>query len=203
MTPSGIDRFLPPGGISRDEEERKKRDLPHHLRPVFAKPMNREHLRSWLLSFASTDECAELTELLSRGLLQRELEFSVPFGEAKLVGGIDLYWEDEDGCHVRDWKITLVDRAPDELYREQVNFYALACGIARGHDKVDAGLIYLRPGKSQDELAKRWTPGDLNAIGDGVRRAAKIAATGPFEARKDRCRQCPFASFCGTSIHGT
>jgi ATP-dependent exoDNAse (exonuclease V) beta subunit len=202
MTPAGIDRFLPLGKINRDEEERNKRDLPPYLRPVFAKPMNREHLRSWLLDFASTDECAELMELLSRGLLQRELEFSVPFGATKLVGGIDLYWEDEDGCHVRDWKITLVDRAPDELYREQVNFYALACGIARGQDKVDAGLIYLRPGKSQGGAARRWMSDDLKAIGSGVLDAAKIAATGPFEAKKDRCRRCPFISFCGARTHG-
>jgi hypothetical protein len=201
MKLAGMDRLLPPGDLPYDIGERIKRTLPAFLRPIFASKRDREILRSWLESFSATDECARLRELAERGALRRELAFLVPFEGANLVGSMDLYWEDKRGGHVRDWKITLVDRAPEELYREQVNFYALVCRIASRDDDaqekpIDAGLIYLRPSASRGPVSEGWDAGDLKDTEDNVKRVIEIAASGPFEPNKDRCRRCPFRAFC-------
>ncbi|MDR1020115.1 MAG: UvrD-helicase domain-containing protein, partial [Synergistaceae bacterium] len=155
FTAGGLDRLLPPGGLSKVTEERIKRGLPSFLRPVFASSRNREALRSWLLAFAVSDECTMLRELNIDGTLRKELSFVISFKGTRLAGSIDLYWEDSGGTHVRDWKITQAERAPDELYREQVNFYSAVCKTAAGPvngkpaQKTDAGLIYLRPGNER------------------------------------------------------
>ncbi|MDR3322453.1 MAG: UvrD-helicase domain-containing protein [Synergistaceae bacterium] len=201
LSVGGIGRCLPPYGLSKDDEERARRRVPSFLRPVFASGRNREALRSWLSDFASTDECEKLRLLLSCGALRRELAFTLPFGGADLVGRIDVCWEDGDGFHVRDWKITQVDRAPDELYREQVNFYALVCRLARaaGDDApVDAGLIHIRPAPSS-EPQHAWSVWDWSAVERAVLHAAEAAASGPFHPAAERCPRCPFMSFCRSS----
>jgi ATP-dependent exoDNAse (exonuclease V) beta subunit len=205
MTPEHLDRLLPPGDISKALEERIKRTLPAFLRHVFASAREREALRSWLSAFAATDECSHLRELVLKGALRRELAFRVPFAGANLSGSIDLYWEDERGMHVRDWKITQAERAPDELYREQVNFYSLVCRIASHPLRpplcaeqpapIDSGLIYLRPG-SGNEICEVWDTGESGLSEQNVRNVIKSAASGPFPPARERCGRCPFRNAC-------
>jgi ATP-dependent exoDNAse (exonuclease V) beta subunit len=200
FSPEGLDRHLPPCGISEKLDERIRRTVPAFLRPVFASKQGRETLRSWLLAFASSDEGSAMRELEKSGALRRELSFRIPFAGAKLVGSIDLYWEDSRGIHVRDWKITRADRAPDELYREQVNFYSLVCRIASGDGNagtaspIDAGLIYLRPGDAGESGI--WSAGEKDATAGNVESVVKTAASGPFQPVKERCSRCPFRAAC-------
>jgi ATP-dependent exoDNAse (exonuclease V) beta subunit len=201
FTVEGLDRQLPPGSLPKSAEERMKRALPPSLRPVFASSRNRETLRSWLLGFAATDECAALRGLDREGALCRELSFAIPFHGASLVGSIDLYWEDGNGTHVRDWKITQAERAPDELYREQVNFYSVVCETAAGAangkpaPEIDAGLIYLRPGNDRG-VCEAWGAKELGKTGENIERVMREAASGPFPPQRDRCGRCPFRSAC-------
>ena len=201
MTPEGIDRLLPPCDLPKGGEERLKRSIPAFLRPVFSSKGDREARRSWLFAFAATEECSRLRELADKGTLRRELAFRVPFAGANLAGSIDLYWEDRSGMHVRDWKITQAERAPDELYREQVNFYSLVCRIAsrplnaKDPVPVDAGLIYLRPAGGHDACAV-WSAGESDATERNVRNVIKAAASGPFAPAEERCRYCPFSHAC-------
>ncbi|MDR3253949.1 MAG: UvrD-helicase domain-containing protein [Synergistaceae bacterium] len=200
--PDSLGRFLPRGDIG--EHDSFARGLPDFLRPIFASGRNRGVLRSWLAEFAETDECVKLRGVLEQGLLKRELPFSVPFGGVNLVGSIDVFWEDETGIHVRDWKITPAENAPDELYHEQVNFYALACriaGLAGDGAPVEPGLFYLRPSSSPESLSKTWHVENWGLVESSVRRVAQEAASGPFEPTPGRCSGCPFKSYCpsGTS----
>jgi ATP-dependent exoDNAse (exonuclease V) beta subunit len=201
MTPEGLDRLLPSGELQEGIGERIKRSLPAFLRPVFASDRDRDALRSWLLAFAATDECSSLKELAERGALRRELAFSVPFAGASLAGSIDLYWEDGAGMHVRDWKITQAELAPDELYREQVNFYSLVCRIASSPPHagqpapIDAGLIYLRPG-SENGICEVWDARESDAVSQNVRNVIEAAASGSFPHARERCCRCPFRHAC-------
>ncbi|MDR1516304.1 MAG: UvrD-helicase domain-containing protein [Synergistaceae bacterium] len=200
LTPEGLNRHLPPCDIPVKSEERMRRTIPAFLRPVFASKQGRETLRSWLLAFASSDECLALRGLEKDGALRRELSFRIPFAGANLVGSIDLYWEDNSGIHVRDWKITQAERAPDELYREQVNFYSLVCRIASGSGSaepaapIDAGLIYLRPGNEGG--CEIWNSGEHDSTAQNVEDIIKTAAAGPFPPARERCGRCPFRASC-------
>ncbi|MDR0647735.1 MAG: UvrD-helicase domain-containing protein [Synergistaceae bacterium] len=201
FTAEGLERLLPPGGMPRSALEAIKRGLPSFLRPVFASSRNRDALRSWLFAFAATDECAALRELDGEGMLCKELSFVVPFKGVRLAGSIDLFWEDNSGTHVRDWKITQVERAPDELYREQVNFYSAVCKIAAGLVSgkavrtIDAGLIYLRPG-NESGVCELLDPDGLDETAQSIEMVIKAAVSGPFSPRRDRCPRCPFRHDC-------
>jgi hypothetical protein len=198
---STLSDYIPPvdAGAADALSSAAKR-VPAYLMDVFLSPADRAALRSWLEIFSTTETCAELRELKSTGLLRREMEFSVKLGGTELAGSVDLYWEDTNGCHVRDWKITPEKSAPSDLYVEQVRFYSLACHIARPDARIDAGLIYLRPDDSgpgrrnSDHAAfeiNGWT-----ALANEVAGLSSAAVTGPFEPMTERCEACPFSASC-------
>jgi hypothetical protein len=204
MDPAALGALLPEGEAAASSSART---LPAHLRPIFSSAKARAVLRSWLGQFAMTSECELLREIKARGDLRQELAFSTRHGNIRLVGSIDVYWEDSDGCHVRDWKITPVESAPFELYERQALFYALACRTARpGHD-VDAGLIYIRPdgngGAGKNGESRTFRVLGWKALEDDVTASAELAASGPFEprlgriGRLSRCPACPFRRSCG------
>ncbi|MDR1944206.1 MAG: UvrD-helicase domain-containing protein [Synergistaceae bacterium] len=195
MSHGGLEPLLPENLPPDGADSR----MPAFLRPTFAIKRNREVLREWLGKFAATDECEELRELISRGLLHRERAFSVSYSGARLTGSVDLFWEDGNGRHVRDWKITPSESAPDELYREQVNFYSLACRDRERNKPFDAGLVYLRPDKDRGPMFEVWSVDDWGPIERNISKVLKDAASGPYNPAAHRCPRCPFRSFCTAS----
>lgn len=182
----------------RDEIEKYMRALPAFLRPTYASRKIRSILLGWLSAFAAADECAEFREAGALGLLRNELMFRVPFEGAQLVGSIDAFWEDCRGCHIRDWKITQEESAPEEMYRNQIDFYALACHWAKPYADVDVGVVYLRPReplRAGERTVVRKID-DWEKLTDNLRASMLAAASGPFPPRRDRCERCPFSKRC-------
>ncbi|MDR1137076.1 MAG: PD-(D/E)XK nuclease family protein, partial [Synergistaceae bacterium] len=171
-------------------DEGGRADIPNYLRHIAGRA-NRAAIRGWLEGFARTDECAAPREALARGLVTRELSFSVTRSGVNLVGNIDIFWEDSSGCHVRDWKITPEEDAPHELYAAQIEFYAMACRTARPGVPVDAGLVYLRsPGTRAAEPISDW-----EGIENRIRAAARVSSEFMASRRGD-CPRCPFRKDC-------
>jgi hypothetical protein len=114
---------------------------------------------------------------------------------------------------VRDYKITLSDNAPSELYQSQLAFYALAVkllaergdalyensapGAARvPFEGVEVGLVFLREGGLLGDARLFRAEEDWAALQDRVVSAARAAAQGPWLPRRDRCRRCPWRARC-------
>jgi hypothetical protein len=167
-------------------------DVPPKLRHVWRRISNRAMCRRWLEDFTSRAECGQLRGAASSGVLQREVAFSVEVRGVNLVGGIDVFWEDKQGCHVRDWKITPEVDAPHEMYAAQIEFYAVACRVSHPGSEVDAGLIYLRDAESKIDVRKiiNW-----DEIIDSIVKAAEEAASNSA-SRRGNCAVCPFSSYC-------
>ena len=70
------------------------------LLPVFESGAVRRVVREWLEAFVCIEDCAALRKLFLRGVLNKERSFRVPFAGTRLVGSIDLYWEDDEGFHI-------------------------------------------------------------------------------------------------------
>jgi ATP-dependent exoDNAse (exonuclease V) beta subunit len=180
-----------PGDIDAGAMNRELSDIPPRLRHVWRRGANRAACRKWLEAFAGKRECRTLAEALKNGALSRELAFSVNLSGVNLAGSIDVFWDDSGGNHVRDWKITPEESAPHEMYLAQVEFYAMACRIARGGD-TDAGLIYLR-GETGEISPRKVT--DWAVLEDKIIAAAETASGKKSAARGD-CSRCPFDSRC-------
>ncbi|MDR1377562.1 MAG: UvrD-helicase domain-containing protein [Synergistaceae bacterium] len=123
------------------------------------------------------------------------------FPGVRLVGATDVLWQERGQWHVRDYKITLSNNAPVELYRAQLAFYALAIRLlAEGQglpfDGVDVGLIFLREGGRLGDTRNFSKEGDWATMGDQVITAARVAAQGPWVPRREHCRRCPWRSKC-------
>jgi ATP-dependent exoDNAse (exonuclease V) beta subunit len=186
-----LEAYLP-GEMSDAAARGEITEIPPKLRHVWRVRSNRDACRGWLEAFSASEAGAELREALESGALAREVAFSVETGGVNIVGGIDVFWTDDRGCHVRDWKITPEDDAPHEMYQAQIEFYAAACRAARPELDVDAGLIYLRdPGRAPDIRAVE----DWDSLTHRIQEAAGEAASSGITRRGD-CARCPFAPSC-------
>lgn len=193
--------------------------LPANLREVWRDPGSREALADWLHRFKDSEAGAEIGGALRTGRARREAGFRVRVGGSglPLVGAMDVVWRSTGAAglwHVRDYKITLPSGAPDELYRSQLAFYALAVrelaerasekgagggktGLTKQNfEAVDVGLIFLREGGLIG--SRRSFPRDFewDGLRSRVLEAARGAALGDWPARTDRCRECPWAGNC-------
>jgi ATP-dependent exoDNAse (exonuclease V) beta subunit len=189
-------RSLLPGETQSGEMEGALTEIPPHIRHVWRKRANRAACRRWLEDFAAAPASAELRLAMRGGALMREVAFFVKSYNVNLVGAIDVFWKDRDGCHIRDWKITPEDDAPHEFYAAQLEFYAAACEAVYPGSRVDAGLIYLRSSGSQTppNIVSEW-----EAIRGRVRAAAEAAVAGM--AKRGDCARCPFAANCPGAVH--
>jgi ATP-dependent exoDNAse (exonuclease V) beta subunit len=183
--------YLLPGGMTDDGLKRALTEIPPHIRHVWRKRPNRDACRRWLEDFAGTPAGEELRRAMNDGALRREVAFFVKSDSVNLVGGIDVFWYDGMGCHIRDWKITPEDDAPHELYAAQLEFYAAACRAVYPDSPVDAGLIYLR--SSGREISSAGVSG-WEEIRARIRAAAETAAEGG--TKRGDCARCPFVSSC-------
>jgi len=183
------------------------RRMPAVLRDTWRDGKNKEALRAWLSAFAVSGEGRALALAARDGLLRRESAFCAILktpGQVdgiRLAGAMDVLWRNEGHWHIRDYKITLSDNAPDELYRAQLAFYALAVKILAEQrnmpfDDVDVGLIFLREGGLVDSTRSFSRDSDWAAMADRVMTAARGSAVGPWIPRRENCRRCPWRTKC-------
>lgn len=187
LTPEGLAGTLPP-----PESEAAKRlegDMPRELRPLWRDETVRRGIEERLETFASTDLCRSLASLLREGRLKREHPFRVSLeGGPSLRGAIDLFWDDGI-LRLRDFKTGAPSEAGDLLYERQLAFYGLALGLLEGKE-AQPGLIGL------DGKERLFEAADAKATERAVRDFARLAVTGPFPARADRCPICPWREGC-------
>jgi len=184
--------------ICPDQEEaaRKALSLPPALRPVWKDPGIRQTLGEWMEKMTANPFCQLLSSLHDKGELRREFPFSLTLEEGpRMVGVIDLLWEDSSGIHIVDYKITPTEGsrpAQEELYREQLNFYALAMRKLEPQKEIRRGIFYIRQStlKKPEELQK-W-----EEMEDLVLQTARAAAGNIFSPRTEHCSGCPFFRIC-------
>ena len=194
-------RWLP---FSREGQgyEAVMRRLPVELRDEFASGAKRREIRELLQRYAQSEECslfAELASAESPVKLFREMPFRVPDRGTVLVGATDLFWRDDSGLHLRDWKSSSEEYAPSYYYERQLEFYAYA--LHRFFERrggvipIDSAVIYLR---SQDNERKIRLYGaeDFKAVGGLIEAAAIEALSGNFVGKKERCAACPWRTDC-------
>jgi hypothetical protein len=197
------------------DEDDVARRMPAVLRDAWRDGRNKEALRGWLTALAASDEGRSLASVARDGALKREsafcalLKMSAPspsctdaYAEGlRLVGAMDVLWRREGSWHVRDYKITMSDNAPDELYRAQLAFYALVIKLLAERwrlpfDGVDVGLVFLREGGRVDSTRRFSRDGDWTAMTDRIIDAARGAAGGPWIPKRENCRRCPWRVKC-------
>ncbi len=198
LSEEGLENYLPLTGMGYNGENN---GIPLYILPEWKKPDSREILRKWLRNLSISETGRTLKDLLCRGMLHRELPFRIRMDHGPLLtGAMDLLWEKDGIIHIRDYKITALERAPEELYTSQLLFYGWTAYHAfRDRDlPVDLRLIHLREGIETERIA--MPGGGMAEIEEDIRRSAQQAANGPFEPELDKCNSCPFRNKC--PIHG-
>jgi ATP-dependent exoDNAse (exonuclease V) beta subunit len=183
------------------------------LRETWRNAENRKALLGWFTDFSRSDEGRSLADAIQKGTLRRESPFCMAIDAAndapdegrgspvRLVGATDVVWREEGRWHVRDYKITLSDNAPAELYRAQLAFYALVVKLLTERlslpfDGVDVGLIFLREGGRLGDTKNFPGDGDWAAMQSQIAAVARAAARGPWIPHHERCHRCPWRLKC-------
>ena len=210
-----------PGGdleawLPEDEGERERvaRRLPPDLRIPLGSAPDRRALRTWLQAFGQSAEA----QRLGTKELRKEVVFRLPLDSQgseqtlDLRGSLDLFWEDEDGLHVRDYKTTPQGGVPDEIYRHQLLFYGVVVRRCHPGRPVDLALYHLRafagePGEPVTPVTP-GSPEEWNSWDDiqreeawcreeeAILAAARHAAQGPWPLRPEGCHRCPWKNSC-------
>ena len=128
---------------------------------------------------------------------RREAGFRVEVGGLALSGAMDVVWREGEVWRVLDYKVTLMQNAPEELYSAQLDLYALAARkgaelAGEPCSRVEAGLVFLREGSP---LRMRRVE-DWEAIEGRVRAAARLGAVRDLPPREEHCPRCPWRSSC-------
>lgn len=189
-----LDELLP---SETDLQTKAGSGIPSFLLPLWEREKERTTLRKWLLQLAGSSAGLELRSLLERGILSREIPFRVKLDQGPiLTGTMDLMWQDGDTVNIRDYKITAMEKAPEELYTDQLRFYGLAAlqALEDRELQLDMRLIHLREGIQTEKIS---LPKDgLESVKKDILSAACKAAQGPFEPQTEKCSTCPFRKDC-------
>ena len=198
LSEDGLENYLPLTGMGHKSVAT---GIPVYILPEWKKPDSRETLRKWLRDLSISETGRTLKDLLCQGVLNRELPFRIRMDHGPLLtGAMDLMWEKDNIIHIRDYKITAQEKAPEELYTSQLLFYGwTAYHALRDRDlPVDLRLIHLREGIETERIA--MPGGGMEEIEEDIRRSAQQAANGPFEPELGKCNACPFRNKC--PLHG-
>ncbi len=200
-----IEKWLPEQNSI--EFENVLRRIPFELRAEFKSADIRKELHAILSEYAESEEGKNLAQLAcgeNSKKLHRETAFRVQDGDLLLVGATDIFWEDSDGLHLRDWKTTAEEFAPSEYYTEQLMFYSYAIWkymCEKKHDDIliDANINYLRGNylKNNKSIISKDL---LLKYGLKIHKAAEIALSGIFEQKDENCICCPWKNDCIKSI---
>ncbi|MCE5202499.1 MAG: UvrD-helicase domain-containing protein [Synergistaceae bacterium] len=180
------------------------RKVPFDLRHEFKSNKTRRELGAILGEYALSTEGTSLAGLMvgpGSKLIMRETPFRVQDGDLLLVGATDIFWEDINGIHVRDWKTTSEEIAPSEYYVRQLLFYCYAIWKFRQKGKIEtasieAAINYLRPSGSKKEPIFLTTD-RFNEEGSRIHKAAEAALSGKFIKNNEHCGTCPWRAYCG------
>jgi hypothetical protein len=119
--------------------------------------------------------------------LKREVRFKIPITDRiNLTGAFDVYWEDGDGIHLRDWKTNIKDSVL-EFYENQLKFYSLAISRLKGKP-LTVGIVSVKDCKLLS------VPNDerFDKTEDRIINMSRIASTGPWGQKKENCPACPW-----------
>lgn len=142
-------------------------------------------LRKWLMKFAASDLGVMLR---TQSDIAREKLFRIPLNEStSLAGAIDAVY----GNNIIDYKITSIDKTPPGLYESQLDFYAFVIHEQTGAEKVNACIVFLREGKTEQRIIT-----DFEAIRARIISASEVCASGPYTPNIKNCGLCPFKKGC-------
>lgn len=199
FTKEGAEYLLPD---DRAAAEKMIFEIPPYLRSEYRKDSVRRALKDSLFTFAAGGESANYRSLLAEGTgkLYRETPFRVRDRDLILIGTTDLMWEDGEYVHIRDWKTTSAEFAPDEYYMEQLRFYAYAAKVHREsaalpYKPIETALNYIRR-DSVPVCAETMSRSEFDRTGEKIHLAAQTALSGEFEKMTDRCLKCPWSHDC-------
>ena len=173
-------------------------DLPYYLRSVW----DDENARAAVLKILDDFNNSEISSMLrNKNNLHREAGFKINFNNIILAGSMDLVWDENDSgdWHVLDYKTALKAHAPDELYKSQLEFYALVLRESallnnKSFNSVQAGIIYLRDDNNKG--LETWQVTGWDNLRQRVLNAAHGAASGEFKANLNHCAACPWRDDC-------
>ena len=222
FTLQGLEFFLPYEKSPRFTLVRNQ--LPPELRASYESRAGRKEAALLLRQFAESDEGRQFAILASEkqekqekleqlqkagknsfyGSLRREMPFRVPVNGLILIGATDLYWEDEGGLHLRDWKSSREADAPSLYYENQLDFYAYAisrCRKEHGENwhNIDGSLLYLGTGEKEQKV-KHYTEEELLLIEQKINYTAEAALKAERETAGSRCADCPWKLECEREI---
>ena len=172
------------------------------LANLTARQKQGKQISNLLSQFARSEICRQIASVITTGQAMREAPFDVElnYGTEKLhlVGVIDLIWQDKDGLHIRDWKTTEEEAAPQGFYQKQLDFYAMALSeYMKQNGKnlpIDSAVIYLGSDKESDFT--RYDEEKLNAIKEELVKCSIACAGSEFAAKSELCGPCPMAQDC-------
>ncbi|MDO4987906.1 MAG: UvrD-helicase domain-containing protein [Synergistes sp.] len=173
--------------------------IPVTLRSEYINEKHRSEIENLLLNYSETEECKEFSELAAAGKLFREVRFRTICRETVLVGSCDIFWEDSNVFHLRDWKSADERFAPEWYYEKQLEFYSFAVHTwlsSRNKNKnIDSALIYLRSHDTSGKI-RRYSKEDFQAIEESIEAAAITGLAGSFSANRENCASCPWKEEC-------
>lgn len=181
--------------------EKISRRLPPELRREFSIASARREAREMLAGYAESEECAMFAKMAADAArpLRREIFFRVPDRGTLLVGSIDIFWRDDAGLHLRDWKTSDEKYSPSWYYERQLEFYAYALRRnSEDHNRsetIDSALIYLRSAGGGKAM-RIYKENDFRIIGDAVEAAAVTALSRNLQGVPERCADCPWSRDC-------
>ena len=155
--------------------------LPAHTRIAWRDKNKKASLKNWLINFASSDLGVILRHKKD---VKREYRFNIRLNkEISMAGAIDAFYDNI----LIDYKITSVDNAPKELYKSQLDFYALALHELTGYEEINTITAFLREGVFIEKVCNNF-----DEIKSRVLNASEVCASGPFEPDLGNCVSCPF-----------
>lgn len=200
FSPDSLDEWVPESDALA---ARIVNAVPYGVRGEFRSPVSRNAIRSMLSEYAMSPEGKKLAALISEksGMtLSRETPFRVLDRDLLMVGSTDIFWEDGETLHLRDWKTTLEEDSPDLYYEEQLKFYAYAMHVFRkekglGQKNIETGINYLR-GAPNKKSTVIMTEEMIRLTGDKIHETAVRALSDNFEPVIEHCLKCPWSDIC-------
>ena len=198
--PDSLCEWLPDNEVV---SERILNTVPYEVRGEFRSQLSRKAIRSMLFEYGMSPEGKRLASMASEKssvTLSRETPFRVLDGDLLMVGSTDIFWEDGEVLHLRDWKTTLEDDSPDLYYEEQLKFYAYAMNVFRkekGLEEkiIETGINYLR-GAPYNKSTVSMTAEMISQTGEKIHETAVRALSDNFEPVIEHCLKCPWSNIC-------
>lgn len=158
------------------------------FRELLSDKKNLGTVKNWVENLRNS---STINELKSKNLM-REVWFKVLLGKLRLVGAIDLCWEDDnENFHIRDWKTNPdASEAVEKMHESQLLFYGAA--MKKLGKKISSlGVLSVRNG------AERLFGTNLDGIDEKITQCAKDAVREMWKPNMQNCEKCLWHGKCG------